>query len=137
MDLLIENIDNINMANLPPLHSSSIFQVNGVDTKSYFQNILKVNENYFAVLSTKTIKKEQNNLKIFFYLSLFSFRTLEELNKNEIEIIELNNNETFEINSFYLKEKKIKILINILGDNSNLKEHNFVLSNGELIENNN
>ena len=68
MDLIIENLDNLdelnnNLPNLPPLHSSSIFQLNEEGIKSCFLNVLDISQKYFVVLSSKKIRKKNRPLK--------------------------------------------------------------------------
>jgi hypothetical protein len=136
IDLVIENLDDINNLNLPPLHSSSIFQMNEEGTKSNFINIYKISEDYFVVLSLKKIKKMNVNLKIYFYMSLFDFKTLEEITKAEIDMIEFENNKKFIIDLIQENEENIKIIINISLNGFPFKEkiHNIRLNNGEIID---
>ena len=136
IDLVIENLDDINNLNLPPLHSSSIFQMNEEGTKSNFINIYKISEDYFVVLSLKKIKRMNVNLKIYFYMSLFDFKTLEEITKAEIDMIEFENNKKFIIDLIQENEENIKIIINISLNGFPFEEkiHNIRLNNGEIID---
>ena len=136
IDLVIENLDDINNLNLPPLHSSSIFQMNEEGIKSNFINIYKISEDYFVVLSLKKIKRMNVNLKIYFYMSLFDFKTLEEITKAEIDMIEFENNKKFIIDLIQENEENIKIIINISLNAFHLEEkiHNIRLNNGEIID---
>ena len=135
IDLILENIDDLNNLNLPPLHSSSIFQMNEEGIKSNFINIYKISEDYFIVLSLRKIKKINVVLKIYFYMSLFDFKTLEEVTKAEIDMIEFDNNKKFIID-FIQDEDNIKIIINISENGFPLDEriHNIRLNNGEIID---
>ena len=136
IDLIIENLDNINNLNLPPLHSSSIFQMNEEGTKSNFINIYKISEDYFVILSLKKIKRMNVNLKIYFYMSLFDFKTLEEITKAEIDMIEFENNKKFIIDLIQENEENIKIILNISLNGFPFEEkiHNIRLNNGEIID---
>ena len=145
MDLIIENLDNLdelnnNLPNLPPLHSSSIFQLNEEGIKSCFLNILDINQKYFVVLSSKTIRKNNRPLKVSYYLSLFDFDNLEEITKMEIDIIEIE--ETDDIKIDLISENEVKLTIKmIIYKNQNIlnlveKKYNYILDKGELLENN-
>ena len=136
MDLLIENLDNLNNLNLPPLHSSTIFQVNEEGIKSHFLNLLNMNDKYFVVLSSKKVKKLNNPLKIYFYISLFDFETMEEISKIEIDMFELEENKNIWVNLINEYEKKLNIIINISQNDGPVEEKKyfFILNKGELIE---
>ena len=141
INLIIDNLDNLDdlNINLPPLHSSTIFQVNEEGIKSNFLNILNINQNYFIVLSSKKIKKNNSPLKIYFYLSLFDFDNLEEISKMEIDIFEIGEDDNINIELGVENENKLKINLNIYKKqnviNSVEKEYNYIFEKGELLEN--
>ena len=68
-------------------------------------------------------------------MSLFDFKTLEEITKAEIDMIEFDNNKKFIID-FIQDEDNIKIIINISENGFPLDEriHNIRLNNGEIID---
>ena len=136
MDLLIQNLDNLNNLNLPPLHSSTIFQVNEEGIKSHFLNLLNMNDKYFVVLSSKKIKKINNPLKTYFYVSLFDFETMEEISKIELDMFELEENRNIWVDLINENEKKLNVIINISQNNGPVdeKKYFFILNKGELIE---
>ena len=135
LDEFFENLDEINNGNLPPVLSSSVFQVNEQGIKCHFLDTYKIDEKYFVVLSSKKVKKINSLLKIYFYLSLFDFEKYEEISKIEFEMLEFEENNKF--NSHILKDNdSFKIIINISNIEQFLEEriYNFTLENGELLE---
>ena len=135
VDLILENLDDLNNLNMPPLHSSSIFQMNEEGIKSNFINIYKISEDFFIVSSIKKIKTNNDVFQIYFYMSLFDFKTLEEITKAEIDMIRFNNNKKFNID-FIQYEDNIKIIINISENGFPVDKimHNIRLNNGEIID---
>ena len=105
------------------------FENNKKGIKSYFRQIIKINEVYFLITSTNHIKN--NNILIinYFYLSLFNFKELEEITKIELKQIDSNKIE---------KNIKIKRDKNIFIIDISYKQiahsYNFLFKKGELIE---
>ena len=75
-----------------PNFNNNIFKYNENGEKSMYLEILKLDNNYFIISSSKHIKDDSYNIKNYFYLSLFSFDTLEEISKIEIDVIERKQN---------------------------------------------
>ena len=122
---------------MPPLHSSSIFKINEEGIKSSFENILKIDEKFFVVLSSKKVKKLNSLLKIYFHLSLFDFVILEEVTQIEVDVIELEDNKIYTASLEKGNDNNLKISLNI-GRNGHYsleeKTYNYKLNNGELME---
>ena len=77
-------------------------------------------------------------MKIYFYISLFDFETMEEISKIEIDMFEIEENKNIALNLIKEYEKKLIININIKQNDGPIEEKKyfFILNKGELIETN-
>jgi hypothetical protein len=67
--------------------------------KYFFKDILSLNNNNFIISSTKHIKNNNGYINNYYYISLFSFNSQEEITK-----IEINRNgsyDSFDMNNIY------------------------------------
>ena len=87
---LMNNMNN----NMMPNFNNNIFKYNEYGMKSLYLEIMKLNNDYFIICSSKHIKDIFNNIKNYFYLSLFSYDTFEEISKIEIDAIEKEQNQS-------------------------------------------
>ena len=111
---------NMNIINMNTgINFNNIFNQNELGTKTLYKTILNLDNDYFIVTSIKYIKRNINNINnmiYYFYLSLFDYKTMEEINKIEIEKIEMEINEFSSDNCIFninLKENIISINIRI------------------------
>lgn len=89
--------DNFNMNNMNNMmmgmnffNNNNIFNNFETGKKTLYKSIINIDNNYFIVTSTKHIKRESNNIINYFYLSLYDYKTMEEINKIEIDEIQRN-----------------------------------------------
>ena len=135
MNILIQNVENMNLA---PFQSSYVFQNNKEKAKFHYEDICKINEHYFVVLSSKIIKAINKSIKYFIYISLFNFKTFEENTKIEVDTLELNDDKV-DFSSIELKDNNL-IIIKIKKSymsSSNIIEYYFFFNENELIKKNN
>ena len=126
MNLLIENLNNIN---IPPTMNYTHTLQNTVEKLKYkYENILKIDEKFFVSISSKRILKYNNTNKIYIFLSLFDFDTLEEISKIELDILELNCDK---IKVNFYTDIRDKYKINIIIEERN--KYEFLFNKGELI----
>ena len=132
---IINNMNNMNNINnmMMPNFNNNIFNGNQFWEKSQYLEIMNLDDNYFIIGSLKYIKKDFNNIKSYFYLSLFSYDTLEEISKIEIDVIEIPQNlsEPYYCN-FTMKFDNNNISIHI---NTSLinNDYNYEFKNSEII----
>ena len=122
---------NINM--MMPLFNKNIFNNNEFGEKSLYQEIMNLDNNNLIIGSSKHIKNNSNNIKSYFYLSLFSFDSLEEISKYEIDVVEIEQNQKSPYYcNFTMKLDKNNISIHINASLFN-KDYNFEFKNSEII----
>ena len=124
----INNMNNMNMNNnnilmnnnmnfnnmMMPNFNNNIFYNNEFGEKSLYLDIMNLDNNYFIIGSSKHIKDISNKIKSYFYLALFSYDTLEEINKIEIDVIEKEQSPFSSYNcNFSMKVDKNNISIHI------------------------
>ena len=74
----------------------SIFKLEEFGRKNFYKDILKLNNNFFIIVSSKHIKGSSFDIINYFYLSLYDFNTLEEITK--IEICKINSSDYLDLN---------------------------------------
>ena len=111
-------MNNMNNFMGPPLMNPMFFPFNPINifmkkeegNKYLFRNIIKLNDKYFIVTSTRH-KKINNDITHYCYLSLFDFNVMEEVSKLEICKIKENSILKFE---FSMNSDENNIRINII-----------------------
>jgi len=91
---------------------------------------MNLDNNYFIISFSKHIKNYSNNIKSYFYLSLFSYDTLEEISKIEIDKIENNFSPYYCNFNMNINNNNISIFINAP---SFRNEYNYEFKNSEII----
>ena len=123
------NMINNNM-NYMPIFINIIFFDYEFGEKSFYEEIMNLDNNYFIISSSKHIKNYSNNIKSYFYLSLFSYDTLEEISKIEIDKIENNFSPYYCNFNMNINNNNISIFINAP---SFRNEYNYEFKNSEII----
>ena len=93
---------------------------------------MNLDNNNLIIGSSKHIKNTSNKIKSYFYLSLFSFDTFEEISKTEIDEVEIEQNQNPYYCNFTMKFDKNNISIHINASLFN-KDYNFEFKNSEII----
>ena len=138
-DLKNNNIGNIinNINNLLPtiFNNMNIFRFNEYGEKSFYRKMINLDNNYFIIGSSKHIKSISNNVINYFYLSLYSYDTLEEISKIEIDKI-MNEQNIFFLYQFSFNmevdKNDISIHINFSMDQF-AKDYYYEFKNFEII----
>ena len=104
MNMFIHMINNMNL----------IFKYNEFGEKNLYRNILKVDDKFFVVVSSKHKREiNDNNIKHYIYLSLFDFNNMEEITKIEIDCLEIQDGiNTYQI-EFNPQNNNIKLKVTI------------------------
>ena len=116
-----------------PNFNNIIFYGNEFGEKSLYREIMNLDNNYFIIGSSKHIKYTSNKIKNYFYLSLFSYDTLEEINKIEIDVIEKEQSQysSYQCNfSMKVDKNNISIHINV---SSFSNDYNYEFKDLEII----
>ena len=129
-NILMNNMNNNMMI---PNFNNNIFKYNEYGEKSKYQEIMKLDNNYFIISSSKHIKTYTQNIKNYFYLSLYSYDTLEEISKIEIDVIEKEQNQysPYQCN-FSMNGDKDNISIHIKVSSFN-NNYNYMFKDSEII----
>ena len=130
----MNNMNNFifnNMNNMLNLFSEN-FKSFEKGVKTYFRDILNLNNNYFLLTSTKHIKNISGFIINYYFISIFNYNTLEEITKIEAYIV---RGMKF-VNDFKIKiDKRNKDLLNLKVNYNMLERYfNFIFESGELIE---
>jgi len=137
MNIINNNIfmnNNMNFNNIiMPNFNNNIFYNDEIGEKSFYEEIMNLDNNYFIIGSSKHIKNFSKNIKSSFYLSLFSYDSLEEISKIEVDEIEnrINNFSPYYCN-FNMKISNNNISIFIKAP-SFRNEYNYEFKNSEII----
>ncbi len=116
------NMNNLNL-------NDENFENNKKGKKSFFREIIKINEKYFMVSSTKHVKHNNRIISNYFYISLFNFNNLEEISK--IELIKLDSDNIANNLSITRQNNIFIVSISFKKKNYNCK---FLYKNAQLIE---
>ena len=94
---------------------------------------MNLDNNYFIISSSKHIKDIFNNIKNYFYLSLFAYDTFEEITKIEIDTIEKKQNQSSPYECHFSMEGDLNnISIHIKVSSFNNK-YNYKFKDSEII----
>ena len=135
----INNMNIMILINMNPFNNiDNIFPKNKIGTIEKYIELLKINENYFILTSTKLKKSINKHISNYFYLSLYNFNFFEEVTKIEVDVIENNNerNDNIIYNVFKIEkdnqiDNKFKIKIEY---NNITRNYDFIFEDGQFIK---